>query len=253
VSAIEVAAGPSQYLVVQSMLRKISDENFGVLVSKLSSSSDRKIPPKKIKLLLQQLKLSTKNADAVIACMLKELSDDSGKTVSEEEFTLYARASSNVSAVKIGLMKQRDTKDRKTNSLVESARLIVQRKTKDRKSLKAVFGKLTSDSSVGMTKQEFKKFVTVLHKQASQEYPSRDVLEQMWKIVTSLNGATAVAIDVGTLSTWLFGKGSSGKTGKTGNVNGAGRKQSAAASSKSTTNPTPQAQANRKKMRSGNF
>ena len=91
----------------------------------------------------------------------------------------------------------------------ESARLVVQKKAGNAKRLDAVFGKLTSNKSVGMIKQEFNKFVAWTHKQEQQTCPTQDVLNQMWNSVRGV-GATAVAIDINTLQTWLFAK--KGKT-----------------------------------------
>ena len=87
----------------------------------------------------------------------------------------------------------------------ESARLVVQKKTGNAKRLYAVFGRLTSNKSVGMIKQEFTKYVTWTHKQEKQTCPTQDVLNQMWNSVRGV-GATAVAIDINTLQTWLFAK-----------------------------------------------
>ena len=84
---------------------------------------------------------------------------------------------------------------------VESARLIVKKKIGSEEKLKMIFGKLTSDSSVGMTKEEFYKFVKVIHKQALEAAPAEDVLDQLWKSAKGLGGAT-VAFD--TLQDWLF-------------------------------------------------
>merc|ERR1711865_855726 len=90
-AAVDADANVPEYFVLQSMLRKLSDHKFAKLLSKLSTHSDGTISPKRIKILLKQLRIT--NGKVVADFMLKKLSSDSGKTVSEEKFIAYARQS----------------------------------------------------------------------------------------------------------------------------------------------------------------
>jgi Ca2+-binding EF-hand superfamily protein len=90
-AAVDAEANAPEYFAIQSMLRKLSDEKFAKLLSKLSTHSDGTISPKRIKILLKRLRIT--NGNFVADFMLKKLSNDSGKTVSEEKFIAYARQS----------------------------------------------------------------------------------------------------------------------------------------------------------------
>ena len=128
------------------------------------------------------------------------------------------------------LVQEKGAAPSPVEDLVESARLIVQKKTGSKEKLKMIFGKLTSDSSVGMTEQEFYKFIKVTHKQALEAAPAEEVLDQLWKSAKRFVGMTAVALDAGSLQTWLFeakllssvssGKSSSDNAGVEVQVNG---------------------------------
>jgi len=90
-AAVDAEANAPEYFVFQSMLRKLSDHKFATLLSRLSTHSDGTISPKRIKIMLKQLRIT--NGQVVADFMLKKLSNDSGKTVSEEKFIAYARQS----------------------------------------------------------------------------------------------------------------------------------------------------------------